>query len=139
MTPTIGFLTFLGTTLALLGCTVATGLRAKRKPHVLFVALSVASLGVTIYFAERLGELYDLESAGWITPVHLAIAKVATLAYLLPVVTGIRLWFGQGSRRVHFWVAMGVLGLTVVTAVTGSWMVLASEPLAPVEESGPPS
>ena len=129
MTPVVGFLLFLGITLILLGCTVVTGLRAKRKPHVFFVVLSVASLGVTIYYAEKLGELYDLDSAGLITPVHLAIAKVATLSYLLPIITGIRLWFGRGSRRVHFWIAIAVLLLTVVTAVTGTWMVLASDPL----------
>ena len=64
MTPVVGFLLFLGITLILLGCTVVTGLRAKRKPHLVFVVLSVASLGVTIYYAEKLGELYDLDSAG---------------------------------------------------------------------------
>ena len=129
MTPTLGFPLFLGITLLLLGCTVVTGLRAKRKRHLCFVVLSVTSLGVTIYFAEKLGELYDLESAGRITPVHLFIAKVATLAYLLPIFTGIRLWFGHGSRRVHFWIAIAVLLLTVVTAITGTWMVLASDRL----------
>jgi len=129
LTPAIGFLVFLAVTLAFLGCTVTTGLRAKRRPHLAFVVLSIAALGTTIYYAEKLGQLYDLESAGFITPLHLAIAKLATLAYLLPIVTGARLWFGKGSRKLHFWIAMAVLALTVVTAVTGTWMVLASEPV----------
>ena len=129
MTPPVGFVLFLAVTLALLGAVVATGLRGKRRPHLIFVTLSIASLLTTIYFAEKLGELYDLEAAGMITPVHLAIAKVATVSYLFPIVTGVRLWFGKGNRRLHFWSAMSVLALTVVTALTGTWMVLASTPL----------
>lgn len=129
MHPTVGFPLFLVLTVALLGCDVWTGLRAKRRQHLTLVALTIVSLGIAIYFAEQLGELYDLEAAGRIYPVHLAIAKIATAAYLLPIVTGIRLLRGGRSRRLHLRVAMLAIALTVTTAVTGTWMILAAERL----------
>ena len=40
-----------------------------------FVLAAVAGLGVAIWFALALGELYDLEAAGDITPGHLGLAR----------------------------------------------------------------
>lgn len=131
MNPTYGFLGFLALTLAALAVTVVSGHRAKLRVHLPFVALSVAFLGTTIYFAERLGELYDLESAGLIMPVHLALAKIATGSYLLPVVTGIMTLRNRRHRRLHLLAAIVVLVFTVAAAATGAWMVFAAEPLAP--------
>lgn len=124
-----GFLVFLALTLALLGVVVVTGLKARRRVHLPAVALAVASLGVTIYYAERLGDGYDLEAAGWIYPVHLTIAKITTAAYLLPVITGIGTLRRPTRRPLHRKVAFLVLGLTVLTAVTGTAMVYLAEPL----------
>ena len=129
MSPTVGFLVFLTLTLALLAAVVRTGLRAQRRTHVKLVAITVISLGVTIYFAERLGELYDLESAGRITAIHLMIAKITVGAYLLPVVTGVWTWYDGKRRKLHGAVAWTVLALTLATAVTGVMMVLGSTPL----------
>ena len=91
--------------------------------------ITVISLGITIYFAERLGELYDLESAGRITPIHLMLAKITVGAYLLPVVTG--LWTIKDARRrkLHGKIAYLVLALTVATAVTGVMMISSSTPI----------
>lgn len=125
-----GFLTFLVLTLACLGLVVVTGLKAIRRLHLTAVIAAVACLGITIFFAEKMGDHYDLDSAGLITPVHLFIAKACTLAYLGPVVTGILTWRDAGRyRRLHRTLAFTVLGLTVATAVTGTWMLLASERL----------
>lgn len=129
MSPILGFVLFLVITLSLLGLTVWTGRRARRKPHLCFVACSVSALAVTIYYAEALGETLDLKAAGRIYPVHLFIAKSAVLAYLLPVVSGIRTLRNPQGRKLHGRIAFFVLGLTALTAVTGIWMVLASEPL----------
>ena len=126
MGPAFAFALSLAATLALLALVVVTGVRARVRAHMALVAAAVSSLGVTIFFAERLGEHYDLEKAGAITPVHLALAKLATFSYLLPIVTGIRTWRDRSRRRLHFWSAMFVLALTVLTAITGTWMVLAS-------------
>lgn len=130
MSPERGFVLFLLLTLALLGVVVATGLRARRRVHLTAVALAVAALGTTIYFAEQMGEHYDLAAAGAITPVHLAIAKLTTLAYLAPVMTGILTIRDARWRVRHRWCAFTVLALTVATAVTGTWMVLAAPRLA---------
>jgi hypothetical protein len=128
--PAVGFPLFLVVTVLLLGGVVLSGVRAKLHVHLPLVALAVVSLGVTIWFAEKLGELYDLDSAGAITPIHLAIAKTTTLAYLLPVASGIATLRNRRHRRLHFWLAMLVLALTLVTAATGAAMVLMSRPLA---------
>lgn len=129
MSPTLGFILFLAVTLALLGAVVVTGLRARRSAHVKFVIGAVASLGVTIYFAEQLGELYDLASAGRITPIHLALAKATVVAYLLPVITGVMTWRSVRHKKMHARMAWTVLALTVATATTGVMMIAWSDPL----------
>lgn len=129
MTPFYGFPLFLLVTLVFLGFVVVTGRAARRKAHLTSVAGAVISLGITIYFAEKLGESFDLESAGLVKDIHLAMAKTAVCAYLLPLITGpltIRnpLWL-----RWHRRVAYLVLLFTVATAVTGTWMLFLSTPL----------
>ena len=131
MSPERGFVLFLGLTLALLGVVVFTGLSARRRVHLTTVALAVVSLGVTIYHAEAMGDHYDLAAAGAITPVHLAIAKLTTLAYLAPVVTGVLTIRDARWRPRHRVCAFLVLAMTVATAITGTWMVLAA-PRLPV-------
>jgi len=123
MTPGTGFVVFLAATLALLGLVVLTGFRAQRKRHIALVVLAVAALGVTIRFAVLLGKLFDLPAAGVITPIHLGLAKVTSLCYLLPVATGIRTIFDARAKRWHKRAAFLVLGMTVATAITGTLML----------------
>jgi len=129
LSPTVGFVGFLALTLAGLACAVATGLKARRRLHIAAVAASIASLATTIYYAKALGEQFDLESAGVITPIHLTMAKVTTALYLLPIATGITTIFRPAARRWHRRVAFLVLGLTVLTAVTGTTMILMATPI----------
>jgi hypothetical protein len=123
MTPESGFVVFLLATLALLGLVVATGLRAQRRRHIALVVLSIAALGVTIRYAVLLGKHFDLPAAGVITPIHLWLAKVTTACYLLPIVTGIRTIFAPATRKLHKKVAFLVLGMTLLTAITGTMML----------------
>lgn len=123
MSPGTGFVVFLALTLVLLALVVVTGFAARRRAHIAFVVCAVAALGTTIYYAYALGRIYDIQQAGWITPVHLALARVNTLALLLPVATGVRTIFRPETRRLHRFVAFVVLGLTVLTAVTGTIML----------------
>lgn len=106
-----------------------TGLRAQRRAHIPIVIAAISSLGGTIYYAEGLGELYDLESAGAITPVHLTIARITAVAYLAPIVTRVRTLRNPRGRRLHGRVAFTVLALTAVTALTGVIMILLSDPI----------
>lgn len=129
MTAGVGFITFLLVTLALLGGVVVTGKAAWRSRHLTLVVFTVASLGVTIYYAEQLGKQYDLPSAGWLYPFHLAVAKTAVALYLLPVVTGIATLRNAAARKWHGRVAFAVLAFTVATAVSGIAMLLSATKL----------
>jgi hypothetical protein len=129
LSPVVGFPAFLVLTVALLGGVVASGLRRRMRLHLFLVASALSSLGVTIFYAEQLGELYDLASAGRITPVHLTLAKLTTVAYLLPIVTGAMTLRDRRRRPLHFKAAMAVLALTLLTTATGLWMILAAERL----------
>jgi hypothetical protein len=129
ISPTLGFLGSLVLTLACLGCAVVTGMKARRRAHLSFVAGAVLMLGTTIFFALELGKLYDLESAGWITPVHMSMARLNTAAYLLPLVTGILTIRNPKFRGLHSRAAWSVLVFTVCTAVTGTVMLLLSDPI----------
>jgi hypothetical protein len=129
MTAATGFGLFLVVTLILLGAVVVTGKRSLRRRHLTLVVLAFVGLGLAIYYAEKLGDEYDLDSAGSIYPVHLAFAKSTVYAYLLPIITGILTIKGKCKRTTHGRVAVAVILLTVVTAVTGLWLVLAATPL----------
>ncbi len=123
---TIGFLGSFGATLVLLGVVVWSGKRARLAIHLTSVAATVGALATTIAFAKALGHHYDLHAAGPITPIHLWIAKVATAAYVLPLVTGVMTLLDRKWRGVHNKVAIATLALTIVAAGTGTWMLLAA-------------
>lgn len=122
----IAFLVSLVVTLALVATALATGRGGRRRAHVRAVAAVLVSLVVTILLAEKLGRSYDLRAAGRITPVHLTVAKLATLAFLGPIATGVRLWRDPRARPWHRRSIALALGLTVVAVVTGTWMILAA-------------
>lgn len=129
MSIELRFVAGLVTTVLLLFAVSWTGMRKKRGAHVTLVACAVATLGVTIFFAEKLGEAYDVYTAGWITPVHLFLAKVTTVLYLAPITTGILTWRKGKVLRYHRAAAFTVLALTVLTAGTGTAMILLAEPV----------
>ena len=121
------FLGLLVLTVALLVAVAWTGFKAKRRWHLRLVALSVVSLILSIWAALRVGPYYDLDSAGIITPIHMAAARIATVSYLLPVVTGLRTLKNPANRPLHRKVAFLVIGLTVLAAITGAVMLLMAD------------
>jgi hypothetical protein len=120
----IGFCTAVGLTVVFLVAVVVTGLRGRITVHIPCVVATLASLAAAIWFALELGQVYDLPSAGVITPVHKVLANLATVSYLLPVITGIRTLRSRRHRRLHFLAALLVLGLTAAATVTGTLMLL---------------
>ena len=130
MSATAGFLASFCVTLALLVLVVLTGLAAKRRWHIALVVASVGGLVMTIRYALLLGEIYDLAAAGWITPVHLTLARITTAAFLLPTATGIRTIFVPATKRLHRKLAFLVLGMTLLTAITGTVMIYLSPRVA---------
>lgn len=131
MTAFQGFATFLVLTVVFLALVVLTGLKRKRKPHFILVACAVALLGITVYYAEKLGHDYDLSTAGVITPIHLALAKFTVVAYLLPLISGVMTLRDIRHKKVHFKLAMFILFMTGITFATGLVMVMSSEPIVP--------
>jgi hypothetical protein len=125
-----GFSICLAATVVFLGCAFATGLKAKRKWHLASVACTVCMLAASIYYALKLGHLYDLKAAGIITPIHLTLARSTTVGYLLTIGTGLRTIFIPKTRPLHRKMAFLVLSMTVLTAITGTIMLLKSPPLA---------
>jgi hypothetical protein len=126
LSATASFFLCLVATIFFLGCAVATGLKAKRKQHIASVTGAVAMLGASIYFALELGRVYDIHAAGAITPIHLTLARVTTACYLLPIATGLRTIYAPKTRRLHRKLAFLVLSMTVLTAITGTIMLLRS-------------
>ena len=129
MSATSGFVLCLAATLFFLGCAVATGLKAKRKQHLASVAGAVMMLAASIYAALRLGRVYDIHAAGAITPIHLTLARITTACYLLPIASGLRTIFVPRTRPLHRKLAFLVLSMTVLTAITGTVMLLRSPPI----------
>ncbi|MEC7231970.1 MAG: hypothetical protein VXZ39_14495 [Planctomycetota bacterium] len=127
--PEAGFLAALLTTVGFLIGAAITGRRRRIGAHARFVLAAVASLGVAIWFALALGELYDLEAAGDITPIHLGLARATTAVYLWPLLTGPLAYKGlipSGVHRTGAWLA---LVMTVAATVTGVMMLLGAERL----------
>lgn len=129
MGPEIGFLASLATTVAFLVGAAVTGRRRMIRHHVAFVACAVLFLGAAIFFALRVGELYDLEAAGRITPIHLGLARFTTFVYLWPLTTGPLAYAGKVPRGIHRAGAWFALVLTVAATVTGVMMLLGAERL----------
>jgi hypothetical protein len=129
MDPVSAFLTALVTTVVFLASAAVMGRRRRIKPHVLLVGCAVLSLGVAIVFALRVGELYDLEAAGAITPIHLNLARITTATYLWPLATGPLAAKGKVSPRVHRTGAYVAITLTLAATVTGALMLMGAEPL----------
>lgn len=129
MTPTLAFAAAFLVTLALLAVVAWSGVRAKRRVHVPAVGLTVASLGVTIFYAYRLGQALDLKSAGVITPIHLTLARIATLAIVVTIGIGLRSLFAPKTLKLHKRAAWISLSLVVLAAVTGVVMVSLADPI----------
>lgn len=129
MTPQIGFIAFLLLTVVLLGAVLWTGFTHRLAAHLTLVAGTLAALGTAITFAIQLGELYDLEAAGRITPIHLFLAKLTTALYLLPLISGIATLRNRRFLWLHKNLAFFVVAMTLVSTVTGAIMLYRAVPL----------
>jgi hypothetical protein len=125
-------LAFLLTVVALVGV-MWTGwhwrTKKRRRLHLSLVATTLGLLLWAIVVALELGEGYDLDSAGTIYPVHMAIARIATLSLAAPLVTGVITIRTGKLHRNHRNAALFSFCLVLLSAITGVWMVLAATPL----------
>ena len=127
MTPLTTFVLAFGLTLGSLIVTLVSGLRwrvkRRRGLHLGSVAVAVGFLAWTVAAAYRLGDLYDLEAAGWIFPVHMFLARAGTGALLLPAVSGLVVLKTGKRHGLHRKLAFLAFGTVVLAAVTGFWML----------------
>lgn len=128
MSPVTGFVLSFAFTIALLAAAVVAGFARKRTQHVVLVILAMVSLAWTINRALRLGRVYDLESAGPITPVHLTLAKATALFLILPVLAGMRLLRTGQGRVLHRELALAALALVVLATISGIVMMALAKP-----------
>jgi len=131
LTDVQGFLAGLAATVVVLVGVIVSGMRERRRIHIPLVIVFFATLGTTIWFAERMGRALDLKAAGWITPVHLALAKTTTLAYALPMISGMLALTSERWKARHKCLAWLLIAMTLATVATGAWMALKAPHLAP--------
>ena len=130
------FVLAFGLTLASLVVTMVTGLRwrikRRRKVHIGSVVVALGFFAWTIATAYKLGALYDLESAGWIYPVHMVLARTGTAFLLLPAISGlVVLKTGKHHMR-HRVLAFVAFGTVALAAITGFWMLYMAPLVEPV-------
>lgn len=134
MTPLTTFVLAFGLTLGCLVVTLVSGLRwrikRRRGLHLGSVVCALGCFAWTIAAAYRLGDLYDLEAAGWIFPVHMFIARAGTAALLLPAVSGLVVLKTGRHHALHRKLAFLAFGTVVLAALTGFWMLYAAPYLA---------
>ena len=97
--------------------------KRRRALHLVLVGITLGLLTLTIVLALELGHAYDLEAAGWIYPVHMALARSATFSLVLPAATGIAILRTGRVGRAHRIAALVSFTLIALAAVTGFWMV----------------
>ena len=129
MNPAVLFLGSASIAAGLLVGVVGTGRAARRRAHLTLVALCLVALATAVLSAERLGAEYDIEGAGWITPVHLTIAHLTVVGLLLPIGTGLLTLNRPRTRKLHGRLALVALLMAVLSALTGAWMLLAADKL----------
>lgn len=127
---TVLFWVFFALTLAGLGTALWMGLRRRRRAHLRFAPVALVLLGVTIFFAERMGRarVFPAEQMR----IHLWFAKSAALLVLPVLASGIVLARRPGpaprARRAHrVCVALFLLAAVVATG-TGIWVFSLSRP-----------
>jgi hypothetical protein len=129
MTPAISFFISVAIAVVLLGGVLWSGRASRRRLHIALVGLMLVALVVAVVFVERLGASYDIEAAGWITPVHMSLAHGTVIVLLLQVVLGLVTTRRPRLRRWHGRFAIFAVATMVLATVTGLWMLLAAERL----------
>ena len=128
MGPHGAFFTCLGLTVVFLLSAAWTGHHHKLRAHIASVLLAVVGLGLAIYYALELGKIVDLDAAGWITPVHLGLARVTTLFFVVPIVLGLLTLRRMTWRKLHGRMGLIAIAATVLTTITGAVMLYLSDP-----------
>ncbi|MCA8950516.1 MAG: hypothetical protein KDE27_13510 [Planctomycetes bacterium] len=117
---TVPFWSAFGATLVCVAGAMVSGLRRRRRFHLVLGPAAMVALTAAIVFTEELVRRYDFPPEN--LRFHLWFAKTAALLALPVIVTGIGLVWRPRWRRLHlFAVVLWLLSVVVATA-TGFWM-----------------
>lgn len=111
-------------TLGVVAVAAVLGRLARRRPHVATATVAGVLLAYTVYLAEMLGTVVIIPRR--LLVVHLVFANLAALAFIVVVVSGVRLFRSDQSarRRWHRGAVIAFIALTVLSAGTGTHMLM---------------
>ncbi len=116
----LGFWLSFVLTVLLLVVTLASGLRGRRRLHLLTGPLTMASLALTIVLTEQLLARYDFPAD--VKAIHLPCAKAGGLLALPVIASGIWYWRRPRARNWHRAAIVVWLLAVALATTTGLWM-----------------
>ena len=121
----------LGLTLAVAAMTALLGRLSRRRTHVASAVATTLAFAYTVYLAEVLGGRLQIPRP--ILVVHLVFANLATLAYLVVVVSGVRLLRREAAerRRLHRRAIVALAVLALLATASGLYMLTRSVVIGP--------
>lgn len=120
------FVIALVVTVLLLGCTIWTGLRAKRRAHYPFAVATVLALAYAIVQARIYGESFDIPQLR--LKIHLSLAFTSLGLLPCAVTTGVLLIRKAAVRRWHRLFTWSFVVVTVMAMATALWMLAGATP-----------
>lgn len=114
------FWVLFGATLVLLVVALVSGLRRRRRVHLVAGPAALVALTGAVLATEQLVSLYSFPED--ILRVHLICAKTAGVLALVVAATGVWLWKRPAARRWHRLAVFVFLGGAVIATGTGLWM-----------------
>ncbi|MEQ1631570.1 MAG: hypothetical protein ABL997_04300 [Planctomycetota bacterium] len=120
MGPDLWFWVALVATVVLLVLALVSGLRGRRRAHLIAGPAAMVSLAIAILLTEQLAQRYVFPEP--VRSIHLWCAKVGGLLAIPVILSGIWLWRRPAVRRLHRYSVFAFVVATLVATGTGIWM-----------------
>lgn len=127
MDAVLWFWVALATTVVLLVVALASGLRSRRKLHLVAGPLAMVSLVGAVLLTELVSRRYSFDAE--VKSIHLVCAKTGGLLALPVVLTGLWLWRSEKARLAHRVAVWLFVVATLVATATGIWMFSTGTPV----------
>ncbi len=120
MPSTVPFWIVLSVTVLLIGMSLVTGFRRKRKAHLWLGPLTIVAMTIAILLTEQLVRNYEFPPGE--LAIHLVFAKAGGLLAIPVAITGIWLWRSEKARVWHRVLVFVWLASVLTATGTGLWM-----------------
>lgn len=120
MDAVLWFWVALATTVVLLVVALASGMRGRRRLHLVAGPLAMVSLVAAVLLTELVSRRYAFDAD--VKAIHLVCAKIGGLLALPVVLTGLWLWRSEKARLLHRVAVWLFVVATLVATATGVWM-----------------